>query len=111
MSAHTLASTLRAEVTGGIKKAVVTVTGSASYDTGGSTLDLSSIFTLVYGVNVIAISPHASGKYNDRFIPGASYAPSTGKIKLYDTTTDPGAEVSSTTDLSATTFTIEVTGT
>lgn len=112
MSAHTVSSTaLRSEVNNGVKTVVVEVTGTASYDTGGSVADLSSHFSSkVYGAKLLAVSPHASGKYRPSFIPGSSYAVATGKVKLYDITANPGAEVTSTTDLSATTFTFEVTG-
>jgi hypothetical protein len=117
MSAHTLASNPRTEILGSLKKAIVTVTGSASYDTGGSTLDLSSIFpSKVYGARVIAVTPHASDKYREAYIAGSSNNPATGKIKLRNlatvTTGTPGSvdEVASTTDLSGTTFTLEVTG-
>lgn len=117
MSAHTLASTVKTEILGSIKKAIVTVTGSASYDSGGSTLDLSSIFpSKVYGANVVAVTPHASDKYRASYIAGSSNNPATGKIKLRNlatvTTGTPGSvdETASTTDLSGTTWTLEVTG-
>lgn len=125
MSAFTVAAVL--SLTGGgygsQKKAIFQVTGTASYDTGGSLLDLSSanatltgidpmaVFTLVNGLSVVGVNPHGSGKYHGAYIRAASGAPATGKIKLYDVTTDPGAEATSTGDLSATTFFVEVTGT
>ena len=117
MSAHTLASTLRVEILGSLKKALVTVTGSASYDTGGSTIDLSSIFpSKVYGARIIAVTPHASDKYLASYIAGSSNNPATGKLKFRNlatvTTGTPGSvdEAASTLDLSATTFTLEVDG-
>lgn len=110
MSAHTVSSTaLRAEVNGGIKTVILTLAGSASYDAGGSVADLSSHFvSKVYGVKVLAVSPHGSAKYLAAFVPGASYAVATGKVKLHDVTAASGAEASG--DLSATTWTLEATG-
>lgn len=109
MSAHTLASTVMNEILFGMKVALVTVTGSASYDAGGSILDLSTIFpSKVYGAVQAAVSPHGSAKYQLAFVPGASQGPALGKIKIIDATTDPGAEASG--DLSATTFTLVVFG-
>jgi hypothetical protein len=109
MSAHTLVSTLQEETLIGLKKAVVTITGSASYDAGGSLVDLSTIFkSKVYGVAQIAVSPHGSAKYRTSFIRGASDGAALGKVKIHDITAASGAEASG--DLSATTFTLEVTG-
>ena len=125
MSAFVVASVLSLTI-GGVgaqKRAVFSVTGTASYDTGGSTFDLSSAnttltglnpaaaFTRVDGLNIVGVNPHASGKYHAAHVRASSGAPATGKIKLYDVTTDPGAEVSSTADLSGTTFFVEVLGT
>lgn len=109
MSAHTLVSTLQHETFLGIKKAVVTIAGSASYDAGGSIIDLSSLFpSKVYGAAHVAVSPHGSAKYHLAFVPGASNGPALGKVKIHDVTAASGAEASG--DLSATTFTLEVTG-
>ena len=95
----------------------------ASYDTNGSPLDLSSsnttltglnpmaAFTRVDGVNFIGVNPHGSAKYQPAYVRAASGAPATGTIKAHDVTASSGAEVSSTTDLSATTFFVEVFGT
>lgn len=120
MSAFVVASVLALTV-GGVgaqKRAVFGVTGTASYDTGGSTLDLSSSnatltglnplasFTRVDGISLIGVNPHASGKYHAAHVRASSGAPATGKLKLYE-----GAEVSSTADLSGTTFFLEVLGT
>lgn len=103
MSAHTLVSTL-VQTLGDMKVAVVTFTGSASYDAGGSILDLSSIFpSKVQGLAQVAVSPHGSAKYQPTFIRGASDAPASGKVKIHDITASSGAEASG--DLSATTFT------
>lgn len=104
MSAHSLVSTLQLETLFGIKVAVVTFTGSASYDAGGSILDLSTLFpSKVYGLVQAAVSPHGSAKYQPVFVRGASDGPALGKVKIHDITASSGAEASG--DLSATTFT------
>lgn len=105
MSAHTLASTVDTSLAlGGLKVATITVTGSASYDAGGSTLDLSTIFpSKCYGLSQTGVSPHGSAKYQPTYVPAAANAPATGKVKIHDITASSGAEASG--DLSATTFT------
>lgn len=111
MSAHALASTVAGPslALGDIKTAIVTVTGSSSYDAGGSIIDLSTIFpSKAIGAAQIATAPHASAKYRAVFIRGTSDGPTLGKLKIYDNTTDPGAEASG--DLSGTTFTLQVIG-
>ena len=125
MSAFVVASVLALNV-GGVgaqKRAVLSITGTASYDINGSPLDLSSsnttltglnpmaAFTRVDGVNFIGVNPHGSAKYQPAYVRAASGAPATGTIKAHDVTASSGAEVSSTTDLSATTFFVEVFGT
>lgn len=111
MSAFTFAST---DVTnlaiGDTKIATITVTGTASYDTGGSTIDLSAYFTKVHGAQVISASAAALSKYKFTFLPGSSFAAASGKLKVNDVTAASGAEVSSTTDLSAGTYTLLVVG-
>lgn len=110
MSAFTVGNPTKVSL-GDIKSAIVDVAGSASYDTAGSLVDLSGIFpSKVHGVKVIAVSPHGSDKYRAVYIPGASNAPALGKLKVRDLTAASDAEVTSTTDLSATTFTLEVLG-
>jgi len=109
MSAHSLVSTLQLETLFGIKVAVVTFTGSSSYDAGGSTLDLSTLFpSKVYGAAQLGVSPHGSAKYQPAYVPAAQNAPSSGKVKIHDITASSGAEASG--DLSATTFTALVFG-
>lgn len=112
MSAHTYtaATAEKARSVGEIKTIILTIAGSASYDTGGSVLDLSDLFTKLYGVEIIGVGVAASSKYKGTFIPGASDSPSGGKIKLNDVTAASGAEVASTTDLSALTFVVRATG-
>lgn len=103
---------------GPIKRAVVTALGPASYDAGGSTIDLSSAvsgldgantFTKVWGLNRLGVSAHASSKYGIAYVPAASNAPATGKIKLDDLIQATPAEFSG--DASGTTFTFEIVGT
>jgi hypothetical protein len=102
---------------GTIKRVILTVAGPASYDAGGSTIDLSSAvtalggtltFTKVYGVDCIAVSAHASSKFKATYVPAAGNAPATGKIKLDDLIQATPAEFSG--DASGTTFTLEVVG-
>lgn len=107
---YTAATAEKARSVGEIKTIIMTIAGSASYDTGGSVLDLSDLFTKVYGVEIIGVGAAASSKYKGTFTPGASDAAATGKIKMNDITAASGAEVSSTTDLSALTFVVRVTG-
>jgi hypothetical protein len=110
MSAATPGTPTRTTL-GDLKRAVIDTLGPASYDTGGSLIDLSATFpSKVLGVTVIAVSPHASDKYYVTFIPGASDGPALGKLKIRDLSAASDAEVSSTTDLSATTFRIEAIG-
>lgn len=110
------------------KRALLQFTGPTSYDTNGSAIDVSSAnadliaadpmaaFVRVDGVSVVAINPHASDKYLPRYVRAASGAPATGTVKVRNaltvTTGTPGSldEVASTTNLSGTTFTIEVIG-
>ncbi len=109
MSAHILTGTLGAEILFGMKKALVTITGSASYDAGGSLIDLSSIFpSKVYGAKVVAVSPHGSDIYAVNFIRGAGDGPALGKLKVRDLTASSDAEASG--DLHTTTWTLEVAG-
>jgi DNA polymerase-3 subunit beta len=58
-----------------------------------------------------AVSLAASDKYRLAFVPGASYSPSTGLLKARDLSAASDAEVSSTTDLSGTTWVLELVGT
>jgi len=109
MSAHSLVSSPQIETFLGIKVALVTFTGSASYDAGGSLLDLSTIFpSRVYGLVQMAVSPHGSAKYQPVFVRGLSDGPALGMVKIHDITASSGAEASG--DLSATTFTALVFG-
>lgn len=121
MSANTPVSVVSCPMDIQGKRAVITATLSASYDTGGSLIDLSSAnaimlagnggFVTVSGVEMVGVSPHASDKYRIAFIPGAALGPALGKLKIRDLSAASDAEVSSTTDLSATTVTLVVYGT
>lgn len=102
---------------GQTKRVVMTVKGPASYDAGGSTLDLSSAvaalagtisFVKTWGVHLLGVSAHASSKFKATYVPAAGNAPATGKIKLDDLIQATPAEFSG--DASGTTFTIEVVG-
>ena len=121
MGAFTVTAELQNEFGTKSRKAVITATGPASDDTNGSVLDLSSLagggFTKVHGVTRVGVAAHANDKYLTAFVPGSSYDPATGKLKVRNalivTTGTPGSldEVASTTDLSAVTFVLEVIGT
>ena len=101
------------------KVAVIQCTGTASYDTGGSVINLATTnsvltalnneagFTTIHGVQVLNVGTAASDKYRLQYL-GATAA--TGVIKVRDLSAASDAEVSSTTDLSATTWTLEVRG-
>jgi hypothetical protein len=117
MGAFTDHTILKAEQLGSTKRVIMTAKGPASYDSGGSTLDLSDTitalggtlkFTKVYGLGLIAVSAHASSKYGVRYVPAAANAPATGKVKLDDLIQATPAEF--TGDASGTTFTFEVIG-
>lgn len=96
------------------KSCVYRVAGSASYDTGGSAIDLSTA-TLGVGVgftrvdNVSVNSETAA--YVAKYIRAASGAAATGKIVLYNAAAaDGGDELANATDTSAGFFTITVHG-
>ncbi|MBL0219656.1 MAG: hypothetical protein IPQ07_38050 [Myxococcales bacterium] len=108
---------------GGCKRAIIRATGPASYDTGGSVLDMSSAntvltglnneaaFNAVQGVNVLGVGAAASDKYRPLFVPGSSDSPSTGVLKIRDlSSTDSATEVAGSADLHGTTWTFEVFG-
>ena len=107
---------------GSCKRVLLTATGTASYDTNGSVIALGSantvltalnadaFFTVVHGVSQCGIDPHGSDKYDCKYIRAAAGAPATGTLKVRDLSAASDAEVSSTTDLSATTFYLEVVG-
>ncbi len=117
MSAHTVSATPLGFVNlQGLKAAVVTVTLSASYDSGGSVVDLSTSgnlaaagFKTVTGAMLLGHETAASGKYLPVFVPAASNAAATGLLKIYDTSQAGDAETSG--DLHASLIRLLVTGT
>jgi hypothetical protein len=104
---------------GGMKQLLCVVTGSASYATGGDTIDFSTSGTLgqalgfqtVTGCVLVGQDTAASTKYLPFFLPAAADAAATGKLKLHDITAASDAEVTAATDLSAVTFRFLVYGT
>lgn len=113
MGAFTAVAEVANEFGTKLRTAVVTATAPASYDAGGSVIDLSSLasggFTKVYGVDLIGQATAASDRYQPTFVPAVAYAAATGKLKIRDiNSTDAAAEASG--DLSAVTFVLRVTG-
>lgn len=108
MSAHTLVSSAKLagyQPTDGTKAYAITFTGSASYDTGGSVLNLSTLF----GSKCLGgITQQLGGVLQASVIPTSStYAPATTKVMLID---KDGTEESSADDMSGTTYTAIVWG-
>lgn len=104
-------------MTAGQRRAVILCTLSASYATGGDTIDLSALsaasgggFTLVHGGHMIASPTAGNDKYLCTYVPAAAYAPATGLVKIRDASAASDAEVSNTTDLSAVTIIFEFIG-
>lgn len=99
----------------GVPKVVTfRVAGPASYDTGGSAIDLSTA-TLGVGVGLTRVDNVAvnseTATYVAKYIRAASGAAATGKIVVYDAgAADGGDQVTNATDLSAGYFNITVTG-
>lgn len=113
MSAFALVAELQNEFGTKTRRAVVTATGPASYDTNGSVLTCTDFpgggFTKVHGVRLVGVSAHANDKYHVQFVPAASYG--TGPtLKVRDLSAASDAEIASTTDLSAVVFILEVLG-
>lgn len=109
MSAHTV-TTIKGVLNGNgrMKQVTFDMTGSASYDAGGSILDLSTGgvlgveagFTSVHGVHCVQ-STAANSKYQFRY---TRVAAATGTLKVNDASQAADAEASG--DLSASTFTM-----
>lgn len=113
MGAFTAVTELANEFGTKLRTSVVTAVCPASYDAGGSTIDLSALtsggFTKVYGVKLIGQATAASDRYQPTFITAASYAAATGRLKIRDiNATDGAAEASG--DLSGVTLVLEVIG-
>lgn len=123
MSAHTVATSCKSFVNlpGGFKMAVVNVTGSASYDTNGSNVDLSTSgnlgsalgFRAVNGAVVVGYANGTTTNTKWMFDPilGTSGTGTTITMKVHDITAASDAEVSAATDLSALVVTLLVIGT
>lgn len=108
------------------KTMILRVKGTASYDTGGSVLDLSSTsalfvgsslapdggFTAVHGVRVIGVEAAGGAVYAVTYLRDTAGAPATGKLVLYlgASATQVPTQASSTTDISATIFILEIVG-
>jgi hypothetical protein len=106
MSAHTVGTGLTLGKNGGDGEKIVRVpvTGSASYDTGGSTADFSSIF----GDEVNLVSGKALGTTGYEVQMDSAGAAATRKLVVF---TSNGTQVSGSTDLSGVTFQLIVVGT
>ncbi len=98
------------------RQATLLLTLSASYATGGDTLDLSAVtgggFTLVHGIRAVGVGVSGAGndKYHFTYVPATGYAPATCLLKIRDLSAASDAEVSNTTDLSAVTVLVDVVG-
>ena len=81
----------------GLEQFYVEATGPASYDSGGSIVDLSSYCkNKVYNVDVTV---HGTALYHGTFVPGASNGAALGKIKLFVAagTSEPSGNLSGVT--------------
>lgn len=82
-----------------LKMVMGTCVGPASYDAGGSVIDLSSIF----GGAVYFVKANIDNKdYRIQWVPGSSYATATGKLFV-----DDNAGTEATGDLSTDLATVE----
>lgn len=115
MSAFTITSVIHQEQSGFSKTVVLTVTGPASYDANGSILDVSSGPILAAAgatmANVRRAARCGSGAtaaalLDLEFIRGTNGDPATGRFVVRSGAT----ETTAATNLSAHTFTIELTG-
>ena len=112
MSAFSVAATAQASETDkGIKRVILVLTGTASYDTNGSTAAFTAHFdSKVFGMRVLGVTAHGGARYVLSLVPAASYGLSP-TIKVLDLAAGtPGSEASSTADLSGQSWTIEVVG-
>lgn len=101
MSAHTVSATIVSfcNLPGALKIAVVTVQGSASYDSGGSAADLSTSgnlglqygFQTVKGAIAIGQATAGNDKYYCTYVPATA---ATGLIKVRDLSAASDAEAS-----------------
>lgn len=96
------------------KSVTISIAGSASYATGGDTLDMS-VATLgsVLGFAIVnnIVGGSDGGVYAARYDRASAGAPATCKVVLYNSAAaDGGDEVANATDLSAVTFLLTVSG-
>lgn len=107
MSAHTVATCVDVARYGGsgVKVAAGTFTGTASYDTGGSVIDLSSYFSDEVR-SIIATAQGTTGKVC-HYVPDTGNAPATCKLVVEDG----GTQASSTDNLATITFDFIAVGT
>jgi hypothetical protein len=115
MSAFTSPTVVAQNDVGHLKIRVMTIVGTASYDAGGSTVDLSVAtlgtsvgFNTVFGVSPLGAAASTSGTYKLTFLPAASYASATGKI--YVTHVEQATPAEASGNLSTSTFTVLVVG-
>jgi len=110
MSAHTVPASVKASIVSqGSKRVILALQLSASYDAGGSVVDLSTSgslgqalgFTRVFAGGMAGQGTAADSKYFPVFIPAASDAPATGKVKVHDTSAAADAEASGDLHLSS----------
>lgn len=115
MSAHTAPTLISANDVGHQKRRIMSIVGSASYDVGGSIVDLSTAtlgtyegFSKVHGITQVGGTAAAAGAYKLMFVPAAAYAAATAKI--YVTLVEQATPAEASGSLAAVTFLIEVIG-
>jgi hypothetical protein len=90
---------------GGEKEYEINATGSASYDDGGSLLDLSAYFN--DEVRSIEVKAQGLTQFTGQYIPDTGNAPATGKIAIFTA----GTQATAADNHATTTFNITVKGT
>ena len=96
------------------KQVEISIAGSASYATGGDTLDMS-VATLGVDLGFAVVDNISGGSdggvYAARFDRASAGAPATCKVVIYNSgAADGGDETANATDLSAVTFLLRVSG-
>lgn len=116
MAAHTI-SVAAQVLPGAYRKVIATLTGSASYDAGGSVVDLSATgglgangFTTVRGLRVLNGTAAADGAYYLMYVPAALNAAATGMVYVQLTEQATPADTVGATNLSARSWLVEITG-
>ena len=97
------------------KTVTISIAGSASYATGGDTLDLSAATVSSPHMNFAVVDNITGGsdggQYDARYDRATAGAPATCKVVIYNAgAADGGDEVANATDLSAVTFLLTITG-